>query len=410
MTTTENKQKATIKRRGRPPKSEIRGRIAGGHNKGYWFRKGRGWYVTDGQRKIPLLDAVGNHLKAPDTSEDALKEAHARYVLGLQQEAEREATGDTALVLRVVKDYLDYAKSNNRPSTYVKRGEFLFDFCFGLPCRFWDYGKGRKVPKPTPADYLHKGYGDKPIGKLIPMDIQQWLDAHKGWGASTRRMAVQGVKRAFNYAVKMGLIADNPIAKFKVGQGRKRITYFTPKQEAAMMKHSTPALAIAIRVCIRTGVRYGSEFCRLTAKHIDDTGKCMVWRFSAEESKTGKPRVVYIPTDIAELTRQAAKRYPHGAIFRTSHGKPWVIRNLRSAFRLLKLKLEKNGVKLDPDACLYSTRHTYAKRMLGGYWDKPTTIELVAGLMGNSRQVCWDHYGAWCDGYTEPLVEAVLGL
>jgi hypothetical protein len=30
----------------------------------------------------------------------------------------------------------------------------LFDFCFGLPCRFWDYGVDRKVSKPRVADYL----------------------------------------------------------------------------------------------------------------------------------------------------------------------------------------------------------------------------------------------------------------
>jgi len=32
---------------------------------------------------------------------------------------------------------------------------------------------------------------------------------------------------------------------------------------------------------------------------------------------------------------------------------------------------------------------------------KPCTIEQLAGLMGNTRQVCWEHYAKWCDNYTD---------
>ena len=35
----------------------------------------------------------------------------------------------------------------------------------------------------------------------------------------------------------------------------------------------------------------------------------------------------------------------------------------------------------------YTCRHTYAKRMLGGYWGKPVTLEVLAGLMGNSQNL-----------------------
>ena len=80
--------------------------------------------------------------------------------------------------MRVVQDYLDHAEKENRRSTYEKRGEYLFDFCTGLPARFWDYGTGKKRPKPTENDYLRTGYGKRQVGSLIPMDIQKGLDAH----------------------------------------------------------------------------------------------------------------------------------------------------------------------------------------------------------------------------------------
>ena len=58
----------------------------------------------------------------------------------------------------------------------------------------------------------------------------------------------------------------------------------------------------------------------------------------------------------------------------------------------------------DLDLCMYSTRHTYAKRMLQGYWTgKPVPIEILAQLMGNSVQICRDHYLKWTESMNEAL-------
>ena len=240
------------------------------------------------------------------------------------------------------------------------------------------------------------------------MDVQQWLDKHPTWGKGTRRIAVQGLKRALNYAVSMQLTPRNPIKGFKVGVGGKRITFFTPEIEKELLQNAFQALRTAIQVCIRTGARYGSEFITLTAAHVEETPKGMLWRFSSDESKTHKPRTIYVAPEIAELVRPLMKRYPHGPLFRNQHGKPWTINALRRAFLRLKDRLAKKKIKLDDDACMYTCRHTFAKRTLGGYWSgKPCTIEQLAGLMGNTRQVCWEHYAKWCDNYTDPLWEAV---
>ena len=41
---------------------------------------------------------------------------------------------------------------------------------------------------------------------------------------------------------------------------------------------------------------------------------------------------------------------------------------------------------------MYTCRHTFAKRILSGYWTgQPATIETLAGLMGNTPSVCWKH-------------------
>ena len=393
----------------RKRKEATRGRRTGGHNQGYWFRKGRGWCATQNGKPIPLQTENGNPLREHETPIDEVERAYARFLLGQQEQARRLAVGDTTPILRIVQVYLQHCKANNRDSTFRKRGEYLFDFCYGLSPRFWDYDTGRKVPKPTKENYIHDGYGSKPVGELLPMDVQQWLDKHPTWGKGTRRIALQGLKRAFNYAVSMKLTPRNPIKGFNVGIGGKRITFFTPEMEQELLRHAFQALGTAIWVCIRTGARYGSEFVTLTAAHVEETAKGMLWRFSADESKTHKPRTIYVAPEIAELVRPLMKRYQHGPLFRNQHGKPWTIGALRQSFRRLKIRLAKGKIRLDDNACMYTCRHTFAKRTLGGYWSgKPCTIEQLAGLMGNTRQICWEHYAKWCDNYTDPLWEAVV--
>ena len=62
----------------RKRKETTRGRRAGGHNRGYWFRKGRGWYATENGKPVPLCAENGDHLKAQGTSPDLLERAYAR--------------------------------------------------------------------------------------------------------------------------------------------------------------------------------------------------------------------------------------------------------------------------------------------------------------------------------------------
>jgi integrase len=242
---------------------------------------------------------------------------------------------------------------------------------------------------------------------LTAGDVEAWLDAHEGWNGGTRT-AVQALKRAINYAVACGRIPRNPIRGYKTDRPGRRITYFTPEQEAAMYEHSRPALATAIRVCIRTGARPLVEFGSLEARHVVETNRGQAWVWPKEETKTRKAdRTIYVPEDIAGIARRLAKEHPTGPLFRNARGTPWTNSALKSAFDRLRKRLRSKGIVLDKDAVFYSCRHTYAKRMLGGYWGKPVTLEVLAGLMGNTPKVCWDHYAKWCDQYTDPLWDAV---
>ncbi|MEO0532118.1 MAG: hypothetical protein AAF266_16340, partial [Planctomycetota bacterium] len=132
------------------------------------------------------------------------------------------------------------------------------------------------------------------------------------------------------------------------------------------------------------------------------------WTFGKDESKTGKVRVLRIrDPDIIAIVKQRIASVKSGPLFLNNRGKPWTRSSLSLGFRNVKARLEKKGVEFDPDCCMYSCRHTYAKRTLQGYWTgKMTNIETLAALMGNSPQVCRDHYLQWSEVDNERLWDA----
>jgi integrase len=376
------------------------GRRKGRKTKGYFYRSGRGWYTKDRGKFLPLRYEDGEHIKDGKADERLVQEAHARVILSKQKNSVQEPD---VTVLEVCQAYLVNAKATGAAKTHSDRADTLFDFCFGLPAEY--RSKDGSSPKGLSAEKnkemakrrIHKGYGKMLVPKLRPLDIDQWLNAHKTWTVGGRRARIQAVKRALNYGVESGLIPRNPIRGYRTPKSTHRVTYITPEQERAFHELASSAVWIAIQVCIRTGARPGIEFCKLTRRHVTDHGDRMEWKFAATESKTGKLRIIRItdPKTIA-ITRQQMTKYRTGPIFRGPRGQAWTQSNLSKRFRCLKYRLEKKGIEFDDDCCIYSCRHTYAKRTLEGYWTgKPCNIETLARLMGNSPQVCRDHYLQW---------------
>ena len=210
-----------------------------------------------------------------------------------------------------------------------------------------------------------------------------------------------------NFAVEQGLIKKNPIRGYKTPRPEARVTYITPEQETSLLSKSNPSINIALRVCIRTGARPGTEFAAVTRRHVKIDANRMEWVFKADEVKTRRERRIFITDpDIIQIVQEQMEKYPEGPIFRNTRGEPWNRKSLSSRFRTIRDKLIEQGVEFDEDCCLYSCRHTYAKRTLEGYWSgKPCTIETLARLMGNSPQVCREHYLKWSTVDNDPIWE-----
>ncbi len=137
----------------------------------------------------------------------------------------------------------------------------------------------------------------------------------------------------------------------------------------------------------------------------------MMWRIYS--SKTKKTRKMPVRPVVAKLTRKLINFSPRGSglpLFRSKTGKPWT--KVNGVARFLDLK-RKVGWDSDPGRCKYSSytcRHTFAHRMLSGYWNDGVgcSIETLAELIGDTPKVAFDHYGKeWGQHYQEPLWAAI---
>jgi integrase len=137
----------------------------------------------------------------------------------------------------------------------------------------------------------------------------------------------------------------------------------------------------------------------------------MMWRVYS--SKTKKTRKVPVRPEVAELTRRLMGDTPEGSgqpLFRTKTGKPWS--KVHGVLRFLALK-RKLGWVQHPVRRRYSSyacRHTFAHRMLSGYWNGGAgcSVETLAEMIGDTPKVAFDHYGReWGQHYQDPLWAAV---
>ncbi len=369
-----------------------------------WHRKFDDcWYATIDGKRTKLLNEAGQPIKGKDFRQQA-DLAVARRKLQIEPVT---APGDV-LVATVVSAYLAHLEATASPEYVELTTRTMNDFC--------SYCGGLR------ATDLKKKH------------VRNWIAEHSGWQSdNTVRGYVAMVIAAFNHAVKEEEILDvSPIAGLKKPAGFARTTYFKedeikevldycnrPPKKKAVSLSPTGQFFTAL---ILTGARPFSELAKVTADHVQETEKGMVMRIKAgtdedghyrhkAAKKTGKDRTIYLFPDVEDAVRTLMLRFPRGSgipLFRTPRHKTWKKTNGVTSFCTIKKQL---GWNKDPEKkhlSLYTCRHTFAKRILSGYYTgEPASIETLAGLMGNTPKVCWDHYAQWCDEYNEPLWAAV---
>lgn len=253
--------------------------------------------------------------------------------------------------------------------------------------------------------------GKLPVTELRKGHILHWVEGHSTWlSPVTRRNAITNVLTAFNHAQE-NFDVPNPLRGLKKPPQRPRLHSFSAEEEQDLYTATDEAFGNFLFAAIHTGLRPFCELARLTAADVVETPRGMMWRVYS--SKTKKTRKIPVRSDVAALTRRLIETHGPDStlpLFRNPQGRQW--KKVTGVARFGKVK---RALGWDQDArrkhySSYSCRHTFAHRMLAGYWTGGAgcSIEVLAELMGDTPKVAFDHYGReWGQHFQEPLWTAI---
>jgi integrase len=361
------------------------------HGSAWHWKQTDCWYYTrpGTKKRLPLFDERGQRIRGRDKKE-AAELALAKEKLSREGEAAGTPGGGEWLVARVCSDYLQYCQrgvtNGTISQTHCRSSvSFLNDLC--AYC------------------------GGLPVAQLKKGHIQAWIEQHKKWRSpATHRTAIAIVLAAFNRVEQMHGIA-NPLKGLKKPPAKARLDSLSAEDEEAIYGVTEPCFSSFLFAAIHTGLRPFCELARITADDVEETDRGMMWRVYS--SKTKRTRKIPVRPEVAELVRKLMKTAPRGSglpLFRNTRGRPW--KQAAGVFRFIAIK-EKLEWDRDPVKARYSCytcRHTFAHRMLSGYWTNGVgcTIETLAELLGDTPKVAFDHYGKeWGQHYQEPLWMAI---
>lgn len=361
------------------------------HGSAWHWRQTDCWYYTlpGTKRRIALFDEQGARIRGRENREVA-EQALARIRVS------GDASGSTAvadpewIVARVASDYLQYCERSVKAgsmshSHHQQSIAFLNDFC---------------------------GYcGAMPVAELKKSHVQTWIDSHAGWKSpATHRSVIAILLAAFNRAEELHDVAS-PLKGLKKPQSQPRLHSFSPEEEQTLYNGTEESFRNFLFAAVHTGLRPYCELAKLTAEHVETGPRGMMWRVYS--TKTKKTRKIPVRKEVAALVSKLLKTAPSGSgkpLFRNTQGKPW--KRMTGVVRFIDLK-KKLGWDSDPVRSKYSSyscRHTFAHRMLSGYWNNGVgcSIETLAELLGDTPAVAYQHYGKeWALSYQDPLWAAI---
>jgi integrase len=248
--------------------------------------------------------------------------------------------------------------------------------------------------------YLVPAFGQKPLRKLCPSDVQRFTADRLSTGLSPRtvRISLFVLGRALAQAVKFNLIARNPVDAVDLPKcERPPIKTFSEAQARSLLAAvKTDAAGPAYLLALLCGLRRG-ELLALKWEALDfDAGTVSIHRalerirtqleFVEPKSQSGR-RILPLPQPVlkalkAHRARQSAARLAlgpeyedHGLIFPNSIGRPLEPRSFNRQF---KSALARAGLPLT--LRLHDCRHFAATAMIANGAD----VRTVAGLLGHA--------------------------
>jgi integrase len=322
-----------------------------------WFRDQDGWWYGQvgfgrGRRQqVRLVEGKENRKKAERLYRQMLEDGSAADLTARSK------------VRVIFKAFLKrHAKRKCSPETHAWYRHYLKSFC--------------------------KKNGSRRVAELRPLDAEVWLEEH-AWCDTTRNRAITCLKVALNWAVKMGVLKENPLKNLEKPPMGRRERILSPDERRELFAGvKGKAFKLFLFALTSTGAR-PSEIRKVTAKEFVKPG---LWVFPPKQHKTGKktlkPRVVYLTRPMIQLCERLAKENPEGPLFRNSRGKPWTGNAIRCRFRHLREKFP-----FLAGVTAYCYRHSFVTDGL----EQGIPLATMAELAGHTTtRMLEQHYGHLC--------------
>lgn len=362
------------------------------HGSAWHWKQTDCWYYTlpGSKQRKPLFDEDGKRIRGKD-NQQAAELALAKEKISWEGESAGPGAGSNDwLVAKVCSDYMQYCERGVASGAISKGHRDNSVFWLNDLCNYC---------------------GALLVGQLKKGHIKDWIESHTNWRSpATQRSVLAIVQAAFNRAEQMHGVA-NPLKGLKRPQSKPRLHSFSEEDEKSLYQATEECLRNFLFAAIHTGLRPFSELAKLTAEAVEESERGMMWRVYA--SKTKKTRKIPVRAEVADLTRKLMKSVPRGSglpLFRNTKGKPWTLSNGVVRFLAIKKKLGWDRDAIKTHYSCYTCRHTFAHRMLSGYWTEGVgcSIETLAELIGDTPKVAFDHYGReWGQHYQDPLWTAI---
>lgn len=157
---------------------------------------------------------------------------------------------------------------------------------------------------------IYPTLGDKMLKELTALDVQALVYRKRDNGRIAAAIHLRRViKQMFDYAVEVQLATINPaamVATRYIGKARKRSRVLTPKEIRLYLRtiyqsNIRRQFKLALHIYLLTLTRK-SELLLARWQHVNfETGE---WLIPAENSKNGKPHLVYLSTQVTEMFRE----------------------------------------------------------------------------------------------------------
>lgn len=255
--------------------------------------------------------------------------------------------------------------------------------------------------------------GEKPVGSLTHFEVETVTERMRKprpgknrkvpvqWTDGSVRNALQSLLACLNWAVKKGLLANNPLKGIECPKPRSRGAECVVSREQHQTLLAKASKSVRpVLICLEaTGARL-SEIINATAAHYDPILGAIVYKprekVSHKSSRFDKLRVVLLTGEAHLIVQGLVKQYPHGKLFRSL--KPARGNNGGEKNGWTMMQFQKSVIKLRdavwiPNFSSVSYRHTFATRWLSN----SGSIEILAALLGNTPEIIRKHYSHLVD-------------